>query len=230
MENNRWLVTAVGFGDHRPPRDVEGFDAFLRALPISPWRTSPRGARRSATLVHRQTANRRHYYERLADWPEGLLVIGDALCTFNPVYGQGITVAACEAAVLRDTLDTAAARRGLGPDYCAALLRRFASLVDLRWALATGEDLRFLPEGARAGLGQRMVGAWVRHLSLMATHGDDRARTQLSRMYHLVASPAALFHPALVASALRAAMIGYGVPEPRPASLEALHAAVTAGR
>ena len=231
IENDRWLVTAVGFGDRRPPRDVEGFETFLRTLPDPALtdlttRCRPIGD----VVIHRQTANRRHHYERLADLPEGLLVVGDALCTFNPIYGQGITVAACEAVLLRDALDAAVARGRLPRGSCAVLLRRFASVVDLPWSLATGEDRRFLPPAAavRTGVVERMVGAWVRHLSLMATHGDDRARMQLSRMYHLVASPAALFSPALVASALRAAVVGYGPAEPRPASLEALHAAVSA--
>jgi 2-polyprenyl-6-methoxyphenol hydroxylase-like FAD-dependent oxidoreductase len=229
MEDRRWLVTAVGFGDRRPPRDVQGFETFLRALPDPALAdVAARCTPISDVSTHRQTANRRHRYERVPSWPDGLLTIGDALCTFNPIYAQGITVAACEAALLREVLDATGAGGGPRPGYCEALLRRFASAADLPWAVATGEDLRFLPAGAPRGPVERAFGAYVRHVDRMATHRDRDAQLQLSRLYHLMGSPAELFRPALVVSALRAALFGYGPAVPRPASLDALHSAVTA--
>jgi 2-polyprenyl-6-methoxyphenol hydroxylase-like FAD-dependent oxidoreductase len=230
MENQRWLVTAVGFGERRPPRDADGFSAFLRALPDPALadlvaRCTPIGD----VVIYRQTANRRHRYERMAAWPDGLLTIGDALCTFDPIYGQGITVAALEAVVLRDALDRAASGGGVAAGYSVALLRRFASVVDLPWGVATGEDLRFMSDGSRQGLAQRILGAWARRLNRMAVHGNDRARFQLAKTYHLMGSPLGLFHPALVAGALRPAVIGEGPAAPRPDSLEALRAATLPG-
>jgi 2-polyprenyl-6-methoxyphenol hydroxylase-like FAD-dependent oxidoreductase len=222
MEDRRWLVSAAGFADHRPPRDVEGFETFLRALPD---RAIADVAARAAPLgdvaVYRQTANRRHRYERVPDWPDGLLAVGDAFCTFDPIYGQGITVAALEAVLLRDVLGKAQADGGLEPGWSAGLLRRFGRIVDLPWAVATGEDRRFLP-GNQQTRGQRLLGVWTRRLDRMAAHGDGFARQQLARVYNLLASPAALFHPRLVASAARAVVLGEGEPCPRPASLEAL--------
>jgi 2-polyprenyl-6-methoxyphenol hydroxylase-like FAD-dependent oxidoreductase len=58
----------------------------------------------SDVKVYRRNGNHRYHYEQMADWPAGLLVVGDAFVAFNPVFGQGITVAACEAIVLRDRL------------------------------------------------------------------------------------------------------------------------------
>jgi len=231
VEDGRWLVAGVGFGDHRPPRDAEGVDTFLRSLPDSALadlaaRCTPLGE----VVIHRQTANRRHRYDRLTDWPDGLLALGDALCTFNPIYGQGITVAACEAVLLREALVSAAAAGGVEPGWCRALLSRFASVVDLPWAVATGEDLRFLAGESRQGYPQRLLGAWTRILNRLAVHGNRRAALQLARVYHLMGSPLGLFHPALVVSALRAAALGYGPPTPRPASLEALRTHRSAAR
>ncbi len=170
----------------------------------------------SDVAVHRQTGNHRHHYERVADWPDGLIVVGDALCAFNPIYGQGITVAACEALLLRRAMAT-----GLKPGYARRLLRQFAGVVSLPWTIATSEDLRYPTSTGRQSLPQALLGRWARYLGRLAVHGDRRAHTVLISVYHLVGSPALLFHPALGAAALRARLTGYGPPAPRPAVLDA---------
>ncbi|MGH3996336.1 MAG: hypothetical protein ACRDTJ_02595, partial [Pseudonocardiaceae bacterium] len=167
--------------------------------------------------VHRQTANRRHHYEQVPGWPDGLLVVGDALCAFNPIYGQGITVAACQALLLRQALAA-----GLAPGYACRLLRKFATVVSLPWAIAASEDLRYPTSIGSQNLPQELLGRWTRELGRLAIHGNRRALTVLARVYHLMGSPALLFHPALVAAALQARLIGYGPANPRPAALDAL--------
>jgi flavin-dependent dehydrogenase len=105
VEGDQWLVGAVGFGADRPPRDRAGFEAFLNTLrdPAIAG-LAERCEPVSDVFVHRQTANERHAYERVSDWPDGLLVVGDALAAFNPIYGQGITVAAIEALLVKEAL------------------------------------------------------------------------------------------------------------------------------
>ena len=218
VEGGRWLVSAVGCGEHRPPRDAAGFESFLQRLPDPALAELARHAEPISTVaVHRQTSNRRHYYEQVPNWPNGLLVVGDALCAFNPIYGQGITVAACEALLLRQALATR-----LGPGYTRRLLRKFAAVVSLPWAISTSEDLRYPTSAGRQSLPQALLGQWTRQLSGLAAHGDRRAHAVLARVYHLMGSPALLFHPALAAAALRARLTGYGPPVPRPAALDAL--------
>jgi flavin-dependent dehydrogenase len=218
VEGGRWLVTAVGCGEHRPPRDAAGFESFLQRLPDPALAELARHAEPlSDVAVHRQTGNRRHRYERVPDWPEGLLVVGDALCAFNPIYGQGITVAACEALLLRQALVA-----GLAPGYTRRLLRKFTSVVSLPWAMSTSEDLRYPTSIGRQSVPQALLGQWTRQLSRLATHGNLHAHAVLARVYHLMGSPALLFHPALGAAALRARLTGYGPPAARPASLDAL--------
>ena len=145
VENREWLVCAAGYGSKRPSRDAANLDTFLRKL------RDPVIAELAAVLqpvgdvaIYRQTGNRRHPYGNTRNWPMGLLVVGDALCAFNPIYGQGITVAACQAELLRAQL-----RGRLSPDtpLSAAVTRRIQrwlhDITDLPWAVATGEDLRY---------------------------------------------------------------------------------------
>jgi flavin-dependent dehydrogenase len=218
VERGRWLVTAVGCGEHRPPRDAAGFESFLQRLPDPALAELARHAEPVGDVaVHRQTGNSRHRYERVPEWPEGLLVVGDALCAFNPIYGQGITIAACEALLLRQALAA-----GLGPGYTRRLLRKFATVVSLPWAISTSEDLRYPTSSGRQSPPQALLGQWTQQLSRLAAHGDLRAHAVLARVYHLMGSPVLLFHPALGAAALRAWLTGYGPPGARPAALNAL--------
>jgi 2-polyprenyl-6-methoxyphenol hydroxylase-like FAD-dependent oxidoreductase len=224
VEGGHWLITATGLGDLRPGRDPEAFVDALRALP-DPALADLVHVCRPVTdvVVHRQTANRRVWYDRISPWPDGLLAMGDTFCAFNPIYGQGITVAACQALLLRQ-----AAGQELAPGGSARLLRRFASVLDLPWRIATGEDRKFLPDGADRSPVDHAMGSWIGRVDQLSMHGDRRAAMELTRVYHLMASPLALFHPALLVSALRAAVLGDGPAAPRPASLDALRAIVVA--
>lgn len=212
VEGNRWIVAAVGSGDLRPPRDAAGYEAFFRDLPDPILAELVAcGAPIGEVHVHRQTANRRHHYERIGDWPRGLLVVGDAFCAFDPVYGQGIAVAACEALLMRRALAS-----GMPPGNERALLRAFSGVVALPWAIASAEDLRLPTSTGTQTLLQRMMGAWTRELGRLSAHGHERAQSSLARVFHLIASPWLLYHPALFAAALRARIRGYGPPTPRP--------------
>ncbi len=214
VEGDRWIVGAVGAGDQRPPRDPDALLAFLDTLP-DPAIAELAGAGRAVSdvAVHRQTGNQRHRYDLLPDWPDGLLVVGDALCAFNPVYGQGVTVAALEALALR----TADRRRTLTrPGGAHALVRRLRRLTDLPWDIATGVDRDFVPSARRASPARRAMGRWIGEVNRLGAHGDTRAQLALGRLYHLVASPLTLLHPALVVRVVRARRRGYGPPVPRP--------------
>ncbi len=220
VEGGRWIVAAVGVGDERPPRDAAGFEAFLATLRDSALADLVAGATPlSDVAVHRQTANLRHHYDRVAGWPPGLLVVGDALCAFNPVYGQGIAVSAIEAELLREALAD-----GFTPDGATALLRRFVAATTFPWAVATGVDLKYPTTEARPNLGARLFDRWITELELLQVHGDHRARNAFHRVYHLMSGPSALLHPALVARVLRARVLGRGPVTPRPAALAALAA------
>jgi len=218
VEGGHWQVAAIGCAEHRPPRDAAGFAEFLGGL-RDPALAELVGAAEPVgdVVVHRQTGNLRHHYERVRGWPDGLLVLGDALCAFNPIYGQGVSVAAAEALLLRQAF-----RAGLRPGYARRLQRRFARVVSLPWSIAAGDDLRYPTSSGSQSMAQAALGRWTRQLTRLAVTGNRDAQAALSRVYHLMGSPALLFHPAFFIAAARARLAGSDPAVPRPRSLDAL--------
>ncbi|MFD5145688.1 FAD-dependent oxidoreductase [Streptomyces sp. NPDC058401] len=142
LEGNRWLVTLVGNGEHAPPVREEEFLPFARSLRSPALYDAIRDAiPLSAPTAFRNTANEWRHYERLERWPAGFLVLGDANCRFNPVYGHGMTVAALAAEALAKEIRT------LDPERIAAasrrIQRRTGAVAAVPWQIATSEDLRY---------------------------------------------------------------------------------------
>lgn len=213
-EDGWWTVSGIGAGAHRPPRDLPGLRDFLSDLPDdSLARIAAAGPVDGDVATHRQCGNRRHRYDRVDPWPDGLVVVGDALCAFDPVYGQGITVAALEAQELR----SADARGALtAPGGAADVVRACVRIGEVPWQMATGEDRKLAGLPAPRSPGAVVGGWWIGELGRLSTHGDVVAQAALSRVYQLLAPPQSVFHPRLVARWLRARVRGYGPPVPRP--------------
>jgi 2-polyprenyl-6-methoxyphenol hydroxylase-like FAD-dependent oxidoreductase len=93
---------------------------------------------------YRFAANRHCHYEKLKAFPAGYLVMGDAVCSFNPIYGQGMSVALSEAQALDDCLAT-----GDGA-LAERFFREVTRIVASPWAIATGEDYRYPRSSAGA--------------------------------------------------------------------------------
>ena len=223
VEGDNWLVVAVGYGDRRPSRNVDEFDEFLAALPDPAIAYLTRHLEPvSRIAIHRQTGNRRHRYGQSRTWPAGLLAVGDAYCAFNPVYGQGITVAACQALLIRDALRRDRTPAARGPMQTRRLQRRIGATADLPWSVATTEDLRHPSSSGTQSPIQRLLGLWSGHLGRLTAHGDHDAYLAFARVYHLMAAPAMLFSPRVIWSACRTAVRGMPDPVPRPAVLDAL--------
>jgi 2-polyprenyl-6-methoxyphenol hydroxylase-like FAD-dependent oxidoreductase len=145
IEGNRWLVTLLGWhGDHPAATDA-GFLEFARSLPTPDLHAAICAAQPLTNpICHGFPATWRRHYEQLNRFPAGLVVVGDALCSFNPVYGQGMTVSALEAELLESCLDRFALHGASGIDAVTREFRlRVADVVDGPWQLASGEDLRF---------------------------------------------------------------------------------------
>ncbi|WAZ20002.1 FAD-dependent monooxygenase [Streptomyces cinnabarinus] len=142
IENGRWIVTLSGTRGGEPPTDEAGFTAFAESLrhPLVGQvlaTAEPAGPVRGS----RSTANRRIHYDRLDRWPDNLIVLGDALAAFNPIYGHGMSSAARAVAVLDRTL-----RRHRGtPGLAVTAMRAIAAAIDDPWILAASQDV-FYPD------------------------------------------------------------------------------------
>jgi 2-polyprenyl-6-methoxyphenol hydroxylase-like FAD-dependent oxidoreductase len=140
VEGNRWLVTLTGGARDYPPSDEVGFLEFARSLPVSIIYDAMRAAEPITPIkTYRGTENRLRHFDRAKDLPGNFLLLGDAVCAFNPVYGQGMTTAALGALALRNTLSENASLPGLSRRF----QKRLGRVNKAPWLLATGEDYRY---------------------------------------------------------------------------------------
>ncbi len=220
IEGNRWHVTVAGMGGDYPPTDDAGFIEFLRGLRSPLLYDVLRQAEPLSPVVgYRRTENQMRRYERLAHRPERLVVLGDAACAFNPIYGQGMTVAALSAELLGTCLRerSGAGLTGLAADF----QRRLARITGLAWLLATGEDLRYpTTQGPRPSRATRLTHRYLDRVIAATTDTPAVGRTFLS-VAHLLIPPAALFAPRIAYAAL-ATGHHEGLPEPPTKSLHAV--------
>ena len=144
QEDGSWLLTLVGYGaEHRPPTEDAGYVEFLASVAPADVLAGVLAAEPlDDVATHAFPASRRRRYERLSRFPRGLVALGDAVSSFNPVYGQGMSVAALQADALRQTVAS-------GEDR---LSQRYfkASGQDRRHRLGSGYRKRpFTPGGRR---------------------------------------------------------------------------------
>jgi 2-polyprenyl-6-methoxyphenol hydroxylase-like FAD-dependent oxidoreductase len=208
-EHDRWRLSLYGYGGHHPPTDPEGFHDFAASV-APPDIAAAIGAAEplGPVVTHRIPADVRRRYERLRRFPAGLLPFGDAICAFNPVYGQGMTVAAREAVALRDCL-------AAGPDGLERrFLRAAARTIDDAWTLATGADLAqptvVGPRPARV----RLVNAYLRRLHA-AAESDPALALAFIRVIGMIDRPQQLLHPGTVGRVLAGHLRAHRAPRGR---------------
>lgn len=192
QENGVWITTLFGHFGNQAPEDLAGYLRYAKSL-AAPYiydvirDAEPIGEAR----FFRFPASTRNRYEKLARFPKGLLVFGDAICSFNPVYGQGMSVAALEADVLRGELLKGAEN----------LAKRFfdqaAKAIDTPWNIAVGSDLRMPETVGPRSLGVKLINWYISKLHKWGHH-DDAAAVAFMRVAHLLATPDSLMRPAMV--------------------------------
>ncbi|WP_037080669.1 FAD-dependent oxidoreductase [Pseudonocardia spinosispora] len=198
QEGGRRLLSGFGFGEHAPPSDLPGLLEFIRTLAPPELCAVIRAATPlGEPATQRYSGSLRRRYEWLRRFPRGLLVFGDAICSFNPTYGQGMTVAALEAVALRDCL-------AQGVD---GLARRFfraaARPVGLAWTIAYGQDLKLTGRAGEVPLSARAVNVFADRM-LAAAQWDPVVAAQFMRVNGFLEPPARLLRPAILARALAA--------------------------
>ena len=201
MEGDRWILTLIGMVGDRATADDAGFLAFARSLGAAEIGALAATARPVTDYVtYRFPASVRRRYERLRRFPRGFVVVGDALASFNPIFGQGMTVAAHEALAL-----DAALRAGPLDTVAPRFFPRAARVIDNPWTLAAGEDLRY-PQVP----GARPLPLRVLHRYIGAVHAASAVDPHVCRAFHRVSNmldaPPALLRPSVVARVAAAAL------------------------
>jgi 2-polyprenyl-6-methoxyphenol hydroxylase-like FAD-dependent oxidoreductase len=191
-ENDSWILTVGQMAaDGEPPSDLAGMLTLAsRCLPP----TILAGLRSARPLgdaaIFRTTAGHWRRYDRMPDFPAGLLVIGDALCSLNPIYGQGMTMAALEAVALQEYL-----REGI--ENPQRFFRAAASHIGPVWAMNQARDRVPARTDRRRSVGSRLE-SWTMNTALKAAEHDIVLTERFIRVANLVDPPTRLRDPALL--------------------------------
>jgi len=203
IEGGRWQVTAVGFLEDYPPDDDEGFLNFAQGMETPDFFEAIKDARPLSPIsTYRFPMHRWRHYERLSSFPDGLIVLGDAICSFNPVYGQGMSTCALEVDLLDRKLEAVAERGSVPAGFSKDFFRAAAVILADPWRLATLSDFLY-PHC----IGKRPFGTglflWylIRVLRLCAT--SELVLLRFYRVIHMLDRPTVLMRPAVMLQVLR---------------------------
>ena len=197
QENDQWIATLFGYFSHKPPTDQAGFVAFAHTLDAPDIYHTIRNAEPVGDIIPAtMPASQRRYYERLPRFPEGLLVTGDAICSFNPIYGQGMTVAALEALALHECLNHGS--EGLARRF----FQRAGKFIDIPWQIAVGGDLR-IPQVEGQRTAQVRFINWYMSRLHVAARRDRVVSLAFHRVANLVAPPPSVLKPSVALRVLR---------------------------
>lgn len=204
VEGNRWHVTLAGVGGDYPPHNEDEFLDFARTLRSDQLFEAIRDARPLSPVAgYRATNNRRRRYEKLDRWPSGLVVLGDALCALNPIYAQGMSVAAQQVLFLDRCLSDHPPADNDGIREAAEKFRReVVDVIRTPWRMATTDDLRWPDtEGGEAGLSARLMHRYHDAVIALATKypGIDDL---YARVAHLTEPAYKLLHPRIALRAM----------------------------
>lgn len=200
VEDGRWIVSMGGWGGDYCPGDEAGFLAFARALPAPDiYDIISKAEPLSKIVAHRMNASLRRHYEKLTRFPQGFLVLGDAIASFNPTYGQGMTSAAMQAQALDQLLEQRPSAARLAP----AFFKRAAQVVDIPWNMAVGEDFRFATTTGPKPPGTDFINRYVARVN-RASHHDEVVGAAFLRVMNLLAPPTSLMQPQIMWRVLRA--------------------------
>jgi 2-polyprenyl-6-methoxyphenol hydroxylase-like FAD-dependent oxidoreductase len=191
QEDGSHIVTLGGLLESGPDRDEQAYLDFAAGLPNPAIAKALVGALPLTDLQPSHfPASRRRRYDKLRSFPTDLLAIGDSIASFNPMYGQGMTVAALQAVALRELLDR-------GPLDARKFFARAHRIEDVAWKISTGGDLRFEAVEGRRTTSGKLMNRYLDKLAL-AARTDPVLSRQFLRVAGFVDGPESFFKPSIV--------------------------------
>lgn len=197
IENGQFIALMVGVHVDLPG-EPDAYLDFARNLPVPDVYDAIKDAEPLSSIYrYQRTANQMRRYSALARMPESFVLVGDAVCAFNPVFGQGMSVSAMEALLLDKEL-----RRNQDAGFAARFQKAVGKLIASPWQLATSEDARNVEAGEKVGFGTWLLKVYFDHLLSMVGTDPHMGRAFFDVM-HLIKSPVTLFYPRVALKVLR---------------------------
>ncbi|MFF5214540.1 FAD-dependent oxidoreductase [Micromonospora sp. NPDC000442] len=199
IEDGRWMAMMAGYGENRPGRTAEDFVRRLREQFPPEFATVADSEMLGDVQTYRHADSRRRDFHAVTRLPAGLVGVGDAVASFNPVYGQGITAAALHAACLSHYLRP-------GPDLGLPARHFFALqkiVVDAAWSISTSADLALPHVDGPYPRGYRFS-SWVSRQIVAATVTDVATARRFNDVVSMRKHPSSLATPKVILGALRA--------------------------
>jgi len=191
QEGERWTVSLGGYFGDEAAADDFGFIEFARSLPKREVFEVIKDAEPLGPILPYQfSTNQRRYYEELSRFPECFVVCADALCSFNPIYGQGMTVASTEALKLGESVTKGS--DGIGRRFFRAAGR----LIDNPWQIAVGSDLQHERVEGKRTAQVRFVNWYIARL-FQSANRDPVLATKFLEVANLTKAPSTLLSPAV---------------------------------
>ncbi|WP_414622194.1 FAD-dependent oxidoreductase [Calothrix sp. CCY 0018] len=204
VEGNRWAVTLAGIARDYPPSDNEGFLECARNLRDSAIYDAIKDAKPiSKVHSYRRTENSWLHYE-LARLPEGLVIVGDAACAFNPIYGQGMTTAALGALTLQKCLPSSFTNsQYIGKGFTKNYQKELAKVLKAPWLMATSDDFRWeTTEGGKPDKITQFMHKYMDEVIILAVHKPQVYKV-FAEVMHMIKKPTALFAPGIIFGVLK---------------------------
>lgn len=204
IEGERWMVTLGGWSGDHAPTDPQGYLDFARTLSRPDIYDIIKDAEPLTDAVtYVFPSNLRRLYHRLRRFPERYLVIGDALCSFNPFYGQGMSVAALEGFALGECLERHPSLERLWRPF----FRSTARIIDTPWTIAAGSDFAFRGITGAKPVGADLINGYLNYVHRAAS--TDRAVCRaFFDVANLLKPATTLFAPSVLTRVARACFAG----------------------
>jgi 2-polyprenyl-6-methoxyphenol hydroxylase-like FAD-dependent oxidoreductase len=194
IDGNRWIVTMAGWHGEHPQLDEEKFNAYAMGLPQQDIYEIIQSCKPVSSIVqYKYMSSLRKHYEKLTRFPQQYLVLGDAFCSFNPVYGQGMTSAALQVKLLDEILHIKAGANKLAK----AFFKQASKIIDIPWNMAVGEDFRYPETTGPKPIGIGIINRYIYKVH-KATLKDEIVCKAFLEVMSLLKPPASLFHPKIL--------------------------------
>lgn len=199
IEGGKFLVTLLGYGINSVPHEHTTFLHYAKSLDQPGlYEAIKNGIPESEIKIYRFPALRRFHYEKMTQLPDGLLVIGDAICRIDPAFAQGMTLAAMEAMALRELLSKCSDKKKLTFNY----YRKVNRIIKIPWLIALTEDYRFLSTVGKKPAGLPLLQWSVKKVMQACSH-NKRVYRHFMDVLHLKAHPVSLIKPRILMDVLK---------------------------